>query len=92
MQLLQIHELYAKCCLVHCIEENNVLVLVPFFTLTGPQVSILVPVQAGLPNSLIRRSRSTILIRVSQIPKHPVWVSSKEFETQVKRHFEHDMN
>jgi hypothetical protein len=44
--------------LVHCIEENHNLVLVP--------------VQAGFPNNSIRRSRSTNLIRVSQIPKHPV--------------------
>jgi hypothetical protein len=59
------------------------LVLVPFSTFIGPQVSVLVPVLAGFPNNSIRRSRSrsTILIRVSQIPKHPVWVSSKEFET-----------
>jgi hypothetical protein len=71
--------LYAKCCLVHCVEGNHILVLVPFFTLIGPQVSVLVPVQAGFANSLIRRSRSTIWIRVSQIPKHPVWVSSKEW-------------
>jgi hypothetical protein len=79
VQLLQIHELYAKCCLVHCIEENHILVLVPFFTLIGSQVSVLVPVQAGFPNNSIRRSRSTILIKVSQIPKHPVLVSSKEW-------------
>jgi hypothetical protein len=68
--------IYATCCLVHCIEENHILVLVP--------------VQAGFPNNLIRRSRSTILIGFLKFLNIQFGCLQRNLKPEL-RHFQHDM-